>query len=114
MVRLPWYYSALHTEERKANNNVRQQRGEMPLYFSAHTTACLTKQALKELMKGLLNGKQVKVRRCVSSQIGGRMLTEVEAPDQQTLEKFFQAHYVNCEWIMRIDLDAKEGGVTEY
>ena len=86
----------------------------MPLYVAAHTTACLTKQALRELMRTLMNGKEVKVHRCLSSQIGGRMLTEVESPDQPTLEKFFQSHYVNCEWIMRIDLDAKDGIVTEY
>jgi hypothetical protein len=86
----------------------------MPLYFSAHTTACLTKQALRQLMKDLLQGTEVKVRRCLSSQIGGRMVTEIEAPDQPTLEKFFQANYVNWEWIMRIDLDAKDGIVTEY
>jgi hypothetical protein len=61
-----------------------------------------------------MNGKEVKVRRCVSSQIGGRMLTEVEAPDQPALEKFFAARHVNCEWIMRVDLDAKDGSVVEY
>jgi hypothetical protein len=86
----------------------------MALYFSAHITACLTKQALRELMQNLMNGKEVKVRRCVSSQIGGRMLTEIEAPDLPTLEKFFQARHVNCEWIMRVDLDAKDGAVLEY
>ncbi|MGD1157600.1 MAG: hypothetical protein ABSA41_17485 [Terriglobia bacterium] len=86
----------------------------MARYFSAHTTACLTKQALRELMQNLMNGKEVKVRRCVSSQIGGRMLTEVEAPDLPTLEKSFQALHVDCEWIMRIDLDAKDGTVIEY
>ena len=86
----------------------------MPLYFAVHTTACLTKQALKELMLTLMNAKEVKVRRCLSSQIGGRMLTEIEAPDQPTLEKFLQSRYVNSEWIMRIDLDAKDATVTEY
>ena len=86
----------------------------MALYFSAHTTACLTKQALKELMKQLFAATEVKVRRVVSSQLAGRMLTEVEAPDQPTLEKFFSARYVNCEWIMRIDVDAKDGNVAEY
>jgi hypothetical protein len=86
----------------------------MPLYFAAHTTACLTKQALRALMQTLMDAKEVKVRRCLSSQIGGRMLTEVEAPDQPTLEKFYQSHYINCEWIMRIDLDAKGRVVTEY
>ena len=62
----------------------------------------------------LMNAKEVKVRRCLSSQIGGRMLTEVESPDPSTLEKFFESQRVNCEWIMRIDLDAKDGTVTEY
>ncbi len=86
----------------------------MPLYFSAHTTACLTKQALRELMEGLLAAKEVKVWRCVASQIGGRMLAEAEAPDQPTLEKFFQARWINCEWIMRIDLDGHDGSVSEF
>jgi len=86
----------------------------VPLYISAHTTACLTKQALRELMKGLLKSEEVRVRRCLSSQIGGRMLTEVEAPDQLTLEKFFQTRHVNCEWTMRVDLEVTDGAVAEY
>lgn len=86
----------------------------MPLYIAAHTTACLTKQGLKGLILSLMENKEVKVRRCLASQIGGRLLTEVEAPDQILLEKFYQSHYVNCEWIMRIDLDGKDGAVTEY
>jgi len=86
----------------------------MPLYFAAHTTACLTKQALRELMRELLAAGEVSVRRAVASQHGGRMLTEAEVPDQPTLEKFCEAHHVNCQWVMRIDLDAQEGAVTEY
>jgi hypothetical protein len=86
----------------------------MPLYFAAHTTACLTKQALRELMNQLLAAQDVDVRRCVASQIGGRMLTETEARDQATLEKWFEARRINCEWIMRIDLDADNGTVHEY
>ena len=86
----------------------------MPLYFSAHTTACLTKQGLRELMKVLLTATDMKVRRCVASQLGGRMLTEIEAPNQATLEKWFNARRINCEWIMRIDLDGEDGRVNEY
>ena len=86
----------------------------MPLYFSAHTTACLTKQALKRLMIGLLNSTEVKVRRCVSSQIGGRMLIESEAPAQAELESFLSSRHITSEWIMRIDLDAHDGKVLEY
>jgi len=86
----------------------------VPLYFSAHTTACLTKQGLRELMKVLLTATDMKVRRCVASQLGGRMLTEIEAPNQATLEKWFNARRINCEWIMRIELDGKDGRVNEY
>ena len=85
----------------------------MALYLSAHTTACLTKQALRQLMRDMLAATDMKVRRVLASQIGGRMVTEVEAPDQPSLEKWFAARRINCEWVMRIDLDATEGGVLE-
>ena len=85
----------------------------MPLYFSAHTTACLTKQALRDLITQLLAAPDMKVRRCVASQLGGRMITEVEAADQATLEKWFDARHINCEWTMRIDLDGKGASVSE-
>ena len=85
----------------------------MALYVAAHTTACLTKQAAKELMLKLIKGKEVNVRRCLYSQIGGRMLTEVESPDQPTLQKFFASQRINCEWIMRVNLDARDSSVTE-
>jgi len=65
-------------------------------------------------MKDLLNAPEVKVRRCVASQLAGRMIMEVEAPDQATLEKFFEARFLNCQWAMRIDLDARAEGVTEF
>ncbi|HEV2176890.1 MAG TPA: hypothetical protein VGW33_06780 [Terriglobia bacterium] len=83
----------------------------MALYFSAHTTACLTQQALGELMKELLAATEVNVRRCVASQIGGRMLAEIEAPDQPSLERWFEARRLHCEWVMRIDLDGQGGEV---
>ncbi len=85
----------------------------MPLYFSAHTTACLTKQALRILMKALLEAKEVNIRRSVCSQLGGRLLVEAEAPDQGTLEAFFAARNINCEWVMRIDLDARDGEISD-
>lgn len=64
-------------------------------------------------MQKLMASPEVKVHRCVSSQLGGRMLTEIEAPDQATLANWFERHYVNVEWTMRIDLDAREGSVRE-
>ena len=86
----------------------------MPLYFSSHTTACLTKQALKQLMLDMMGDSEVKLRRTVSGQIAGRMLTEVDAPDQPTLEKWFARRNINIEWMMRVDLDGADGEVKEY
>ncbi|MGH9430354.1 MAG: hypothetical protein ACRD3T_02300 [Terriglobia bacterium] len=85
----------------------------MALYFSAHTTACLTKQAIRELMASLLQSGEVKVRRSVASQLAGRMLLEVESPDQPALEQWFEEKRLNCQWIMRIDLSGDSSGVTE-
>ena len=56
----------------------------------------------------------VKVLRVVSSQVGGRMLTAAEAPDREKLAKFFEACCANCEWIMRIGLDAQPEETTGY
>jgi hypothetical protein len=65
-------------------------------------------------MQQLLQASDVQICRVVASQLGGRMLMEAEAPDQKSLEAFFEARRFNIEWVMRIDLDAKEGRVAEY
>jgi hypothetical protein len=85
----------------------------MPLYYSSHTTACLTKQALRGLMEELLASRPVSVRRAVASQLAGRMILECEAQDQRTLEQFLAARNITSEWVMRIDLDAHDGIVME-
>jgi hypothetical protein len=86
----------------------------MPLYFSSHVTACLTKQALRKLIGDAFKAKEVNVRRAAASQIGGRMLLEIEAIDQATVEKWIEANRLNAQWVMRIDLDGKPEGVQEY
>lgn len=86
----------------------------MALYFSSHNIACLTKQDLRALMTQLASATEVKIRRTVASQFGGRMLVEAEAPDQKSLEAFFTQRRFNCEWVMPIDLDAQGGQITEY
>jgi hypothetical protein len=85
----------------------------MPLYFSSHLTACLTKQALRQLMSQAFAAREVRVRRAVAGQLGGRMLLEIEAPDQGTIERWIEANRLNAEWVMRIDLDAEPGNVRE-
>ena len=86
----------------------------MSLYYSSHTIACLTKQALRDLMKDLMSSPDVTVRRCVASQLAGRMITEIEAPDQAILERWFEKHHMNVQWLMRIDVDGARGTVQDY
>jgi len=73
----------------------------------------LTKQAIRELMGSLLQSSEVRVRRSVASQLAGRMILEVEAPDQPALEKWFEERKLNCQWVMRIDLTADADGIME-
>lgn len=86
----------------------------MPLYYSSHVTACLTKQALRQLMTQAFRAREVKVRRAVASQLGGRMLLEVEATDLATLESWIGANRLNAEWVMRIDLEGDADAVREH
>ena len=86
----------------------------MALYFSAHNIACLTKRDLRSIMQNLHTARDVQIIRSVASQFGGRMIVESDALDQKTLETFFTAHHFNCEWVMRIDLDARKDSIQEY
>ena len=91
-----------------------KESNTLPLYYSCHVTACLTKQALRQLMNDVFQAGEVKVRRAVASQLGGRMLLEVEASDLITLEKWIGAKRLNAEWVMRIDLEGDRNAVQEH
>jgi hypothetical protein len=65
-------------------------------------------------MSDVLGAREVKVRRAFASQLGGRLLLEVEASDQATLESWIGANRLNAEWVMRIDLEGDGTGVREY
>ncbi|HUI42266.1 MAG TPA: hypothetical protein VL523_09875 [Terriglobia bacterium] len=86
----------------------------MALYISSHVTACLTKQALRELMRQAFSASEVKARRALAGQLAGRMLLEVEAGDQATVERWIEANRLNAEWVMRIDLEGDRQGVREW
>lgn len=76
-------------------------------------TACLTKQAIRQLMSDAFRTGDVTVRRAVASQLAGRMLLEIEAADQSTIEKWINANRLNAEWVMRIDLDGRPAGIED-
>jgi sulfur transfer complex TusBCD TusB component (DsrH family) len=86
----------------------------VPTYLSSHIIACLTRQALAQLIATLRAGEEVRFVRAGASQMAGRLVCEFEAPDQERLLQFFAAHLVTYEWIIRVELSwsAEEGGAS--
>ncbi|MGH8058017.1 MAG: hypothetical protein ACREOH_12405 [Candidatus Entotheonellia bacterium] len=76
----------------------------MPTYFSMHIIACLTRQALTQLISTLQATQEVTLVRASASQMGGRLLCEYEAPDQETLLEFLAAQRMEYEWIIREEM----------
>ena len=75
----------------------------MPRYISQHTVACLTRQALQALMAELKRDETVKMIRCVSDSLEGKLLCEFEAPDKETVVDFLNAHNMRPQWVMRVE-----------
>jgi hypothetical protein len=86
----------------------------VPTYLSSHIIACLTRQALAQLIATLRADEEVRFVRAGASQMAGRLVCEFEAPDQERLLQFFAAHLVTYEWIIRVELSwsAEEGGAS--
>lgn len=76
----------------------------MATYLSMHIIACMTRQALNELMATLQQAQNITFIRASASQMAGRLLCEFEAPDQDTLLQFLEAHNVTYEWIIRVEM----------
>ena len=76
----------------------------MATYLSMHIIACMTRQALNELMTTLQQAPDVTFIRASASQMAGRLLCEFEAPDQETLLRSLEAHHVTYEWIIRVEM----------
>lgn len=76
----------------------------MATYFSMHIIACMTRQALKQLIDTLQAAQELRFIRASASQMAGRLLCEFDAPDQDTLLRFLEEHHITHEWIMRVEL----------
>jgi sulfur transfer complex TusBCD TusB component (DsrH family) len=76
----------------------------MATYLSMHIIACMTRQALNELMATLQKAPDLTFIRASASQMAGRLLCEFEAPDQDTLLRFLEAQHVTYEWIIRAEM----------
>ncbi|HSF31260.1 MAG TPA: hypothetical protein VLK82_12430 [Candidatus Tectomicrobia bacterium] len=76
----------------------------MPTYLSMHIIACMTRQALNQLVAGMQAAQEVRFVRASASQMAGRLLCEFDAPDQDTLLRLLNKHHVTYEWIIREEL----------
>ena len=76
----------------------------MATYLSLHIIACMTRQALNELIATLQKAPDIAFIRASASQMAGRLLCEFEAPDQETLLRFLEAQHVTYEWIVRVEM----------
>lgn len=76
----------------------------MPTYLSMHIIACMTRQALTRLIATLQAAQEVTLVRASASQLAGRLVCEFDAPDQETLLRFFAAHRLTYDWIIRVEL----------
>jgi sulfur transfer complex TusBCD TusB component (DsrH family) len=73
-------------------------------YLSMHIIACMTRQALNQLIATLQAADEVRFVRATASQMAGRLLCEFDAPDQDTLLRLLDKHHVTYEWIIRAEL----------
>jgi sulfur transfer complex TusBCD TusB component (DsrH family) len=76
----------------------------VPTYLSTHIIACMTRQALNQLIATLQAAHEVMFIRASASQMVGRLVCEFEASDQETLLRFLEEHHVAYEWIIRVEL----------
>lgn len=76
----------------------------MATYLSMHIIACMTRQALNQLIATMQAADEVRLIRASASQMAGRLLCEFDAPDQDTLLRVLDQHHVTYEWIIRAEL----------
>ena len=81
----------------------------MPRYLSLHTLACLTRQGAEQLTVHLAAADRVIARRVQVNMIEGKMLVEFEAPDRDTLEKWFHDEGFHYDWVLRVEYESRAG-----
>jgi sulfur transfer complex TusBCD TusB component (DsrH family) len=74
------------------------------IYLSMHITACMTRQALNQLIATMQAAQEIRFIRAYGSQMAGRLLCEFDAPDQDTLLRFLDKHHITHDWIIRAEL----------
>ena len=88
----------------KSESETRRGEALVATYLSMHIIACMTRQALNQLIATLQAAEEVRFIRANASQMAGRLLCEFEAPDQDTLLRVLDTHHVTYEWIIRAEM----------
>ena len=81
----------------------------MARYISQHTLACLTRQGAEELARRLHAAQGVRAERVLVNMVEGKMLVEFEAADRDTLEAWLKKEGFHYDWVLRIELESREG-----
>lgn len=81
----------------------------MPYYLSQHTLACMTRQAVAELVRQVHEATEVKANRVLLNMQEGKMLVEFEAVDRNALEEYLKAHKIHWDSLLRVEFESVDG-----
>ncbi len=81
----------------------------MPRYLTFHTLACLTRQGAAQLLDRIRQAPGLGVARVLVNLQDGKMLVEWEAPEREPLERWLDAEKMHRDWLLRVELEAREG-----
>ncbi|HEY6330247.1 MAG TPA: hypothetical protein VI756_12985 [Blastocatellia bacterium] len=79
----------------------------MARYISSHTTACMTRQVLEQLVKGMHSASDETVRfvRLRGNLIEGKLIGEFEAPSLDLLTEWFKQQKIHFDWLLRVEFE---------
>jgi hypothetical protein len=83
--------------------------GAMPRYLTQHTLACLTRQGAEALLAKLPAEGEIAARRALVNMVQGKMLLEFDAPSQEALAAWLDAHGWHRDWLLRIEYESRDG-----
>lgn len=84
----------------------------MPRYLTMHTLACLTRQGAEALAQKLHAADTVKSHRILVNMQEGKMVVEFEATNRETLESWLHAEGFHFDWLLRVELESREGKLS--
>jgi hypothetical protein len=81
----------------------------MALYLTQHTLACLTRQGAEVLVQRMQTGDSARAERVLVNMLEGKMFAEFRADSRDILEAWFKAEGIHFDWLVRIELESREG-----